>query len=67
MPNRRLTADNRSNAARGSTDPAATARQVEQAVDRALSARIPGIVRASATAARAEVVDSWQRRGGRFD
>lgn len=53
--------------ARGSTDPAATARQVEQAVDRALSARIPGIVRASATAARAEVVDSWQRRGGRFD
>ncbi len=53
--------------ARGSADPAATARQVEQAVDSALSARIPGIIRASATAARAEVVDSWQRRGGRFD
>ncbi|MBI4030841.1 MAG: hypothetical protein HY370_04135 [Proteobacteria bacterium] len=53
--------------ARGSADPAATARQVEQAVDRALSARIPGIVRTSAAAARAEVVDSWQRRGGRFD
>ncbi len=53
--------------ARGSNDPAATARQVEDAVDQALSARIPGIVRTSAAAARTQVVDSWQRRGGRFD
>lgn len=53
--------------ARGSTDPGATAAQVEQAVDRALSARVPGIIRASTTTAKAEVIDAFQRRGGRFD
>ena len=53
--------------ARGSTDPGATAAQVEQAVDRALSTRIPGIVRASSQTAKAEVIDAFQRRGGRFD
>jgi lambda family phage tail tape measure protein len=53
--------------ARGATDPAATSRQVEVAVDRALSARVPGIVRTSVSAARSEVVDMWHRRGGRFD
>ncbi len=53
--------------ARGSTDPSATAAQVEQAVDRALSARVPGIIRASSTTAKAEVIDAFQRRGGRFD
>ncbi len=53
--------------ARGATDPAATARQVEVAVDRALTARVPGIVKTSVSAARSEVVDMWHRRGGRFD
>lgn len=53
--------------ARGSNDPAATAKQVEDAVDRALSARIPGIVRTSTAAAKTQVIDAWQRRGGRFD
>jgi len=53
--------------ARGSNDPAATAKQVEEAVDRALAARIPGIVRTSTAAAKTQVIDSWQRRGGRFD
>ncbi len=53
--------------ARGSSDPAATAKQVEIAVDRALSARIPGIVRTSTAAAKTQVIDTWQRRGGRFD
>ncbi len=53
--------------ARGSSDPAATAKQVEVAVDRALSARIPGIVRTSTAAAKTQVIDTWQRRGGRFD
>ena len=53
--------------ARGSTDPQATQAQVEAAVDQALSARIPNIVKASASVARSQVVDSWQRRGGRFD
>lgn len=53
--------------ARGSADPNATAVQVEQAVDRALNARIPGIIRASSSTAKAEIIDSFQRRGGRFD
>lgn len=53
--------------ARGSSDPAATAKQVEDAVDRALAARIPGIVRTSTAAAKTQVIDQWQRRGGRFD
>lgn len=53
--------------ARGSSDPAATAKQVEDAVDRAMAARIPGIVRTSAAAAKTQVIDQWQRRGGRFD
>ena len=53
--------------ARGSTDPAATAQQVEDAVDRALTARIPGIIRTSTAAAKNQVIDTWQRRGGRFD
>lgn len=53
--------------ARGSKEPSVTAAQVEQAVNRALNARIPGIVRASSTTAKAEVIDAFQRRGGRFD
>lgn len=53
--------------ARGAVDPAATAQQVEEAVDRALSARIPGIIRTSAVTAKNQVIDTWQRRGGRFD
>lgn len=53
--------------ARGATDPGATQAQVEAAVDQALSARIPNIVKASASVARSRVVDSWQRRGGRFE
>jgi hypothetical protein len=53
--------------ARGATDPAATAAQVGFAVDKALNARIPGIVRASSANAKAEVIDTFQRRGGRFD
>jgi hypothetical protein len=53
--------------ARGSSDPGATAAQVEQAVDRALTARIPGIIRASSGVAKAEVIDTFQRRGGRLD
>lgn len=53
--------------ARGSTDPNATAAQVEQAVNRVLVSRIPGIIRASASAAKAEIIDGFQRRGGRFD
>lgn len=53
--------------ARGANDPAGTARQVETAVDRALTARMPGIIRTSVSAARSDVVDMWQRRGGRFD
>lgn len=53
--------------ARGSTDPSATAKQVEDAVERALAARIPGIVRTSTAAAKTQVIDQWQRRGGRFD
>lgn len=53
--------------ARGSSDPAATAKQVEEAVDRALAARISGIVRTSTAAAKTQVIDAWQRRGGRFD
>lgn len=53
--------------ARGASDPNATAAQVEQAVERALMARIPGIIRASTSTAKAEIIDSFQRRGGRFD
>lgn len=53
--------------ARGATDANATAAQVEQAVERALVARIPGIIRASSTTAKAEIIDAFQRRGGRFD
>ncbi len=53
--------------ARGASEPNATAAQVEQAVERALTARIPGIIRASSTTAKAEIIDSFQRRGGRLD
>ncbi len=53
--------------ARGSSDPAATSRAVERAVDEALNARIPGIVRASADVASRQVVDNYQRRGNSFD
>lgn len=53
--------------ARGAADPAATAAQVGFAVDKALNARIPGIIRASSANAKAEVIDTFQRRGGRFD
>jgi phage-related minor tail protein len=53
--------------ARGSSDPAATSAAVHQAVDEALSARIPGIVQASADLARRQVVDTYQRRGNSFD
>ena len=52
--------------ARGSEDVRATAQAVEAAVDRALTARVPGIIRASATAAEGRVVDRYQRRGGRL-
>ena len=48
--------------ARGSSDPAA----VEAAVDRALSRRVPGIVKTSVAASEAAVVNRSQRRGGRL-
>lgn len=53
--------------ARGSSDPAATAVSVKKAVDEALSARIPGIVQTSVELAHRKTVDSWQRRGSRFE
>lgn len=53
--------------ARGSTDPNATSVSVRRAVDEALSARIPGIVETSARLAHRRTVDSWQRRGSRFE
>lgn len=53
--------------ASNSTNPAATAQQVEDAVDRALSARVPGIIRTSVATAQNKVIDTWQRRGGKFD
>ena len=53
--------------ARGSTDPAGTSVSVRRAVDEALSARIPGIVETSARLAHRRTVDSWQRRGSRFE
>lgn len=53
--------------ARGSTDPAATSESVRQAVDEALNARIPGIVQTSVELAHRKTVDSWQRRGSRFE
>jgi len=53
--------------ARGSSDPAATSESVKQAVDEALSARIPGIVQTSVQLAHRKTVDSWQRRGSRFE
>lgn len=48
--------------ARGSNDPAA----VEAAVDRAMAARIPGVIKMSAAAAEASVVDRSRRRAGRM-
>lgn len=53
--------------ARGSTDPAATSESVQRAVDEALNARIPGIVQTSVELAHRKTVDSWQRRGSRFE
>lgn len=53
--------------ARGSTDPAATKASVRQAVDEALNARIPGIIKTSTEMAHRRTVDSWQRRGSRFE
>lgn len=53
--------------AHGSSDPGATSAAVQKAVDEALSARIPGIVQASADLARRQVVDTYQRRGNSFD
>ena len=53
--------------ARGSSDPATTSVSVRRAVDEALSARIPGIVETSARLAHRRTVDSWQRRGSRFE
>ena len=53
--------------ARGSTDPATTSVSVKRAVDEALSARIPGIVETSSRLAHRRTVDSWQRRGSRFE
>lgn len=53
--------------ARGSADPGATAVSVRRAVDEALSARIPGIIKASSQIAQRKVVDNYQRRGSRFD
>ena len=50
------------------TEAAATARQVEEAVDRALTARIPGIVRASATArSRSLAARSWRSQSPCID
>jgi len=53
--------------ARGSSDPATTSVSVRRAVDEALSARIPGIVETSARLAHRRTIDSWQRRGSRFE
>ncbi len=53
--------------ARGSTDPTATSVSVRKAVDEALNARIPGIIETSAQVAQRRTVDSWQRRGSRFE
>ena len=53
--------------ARGSTDPTATGVSVRKAVDEALNARIPGIIETSAQVAQRRTVDSWQRRGSRFE
>lgn len=53
--------------ARGSSDPAATRASVKQAVDEALNARIPGIIKTSTEMAHRRTVDSWQRRGSRFE
>jgi phage-related minor tail protein len=52
--------------ATGATDPEAVAARVEAAVDQALAVRLPGVVRAAAGVARAQVADDWSRRGGRF-
>ena len=41
--------------------------EVRRAIDEALSARIPGIVETSARLAHRRTVDSWQRRGSRFE
>ena len=53
--------------ARGSTDPGATSASVKKAVDEALNARIPGIIKTSTEMAHRRTVDSWQRRGSRFE
>lgn len=53
--------------ARGASDPAATSESVKRAVDQALNARIPGIVQTSVELAHRKTVDSWQRRGSRFE
>jgi lambda family phage tail tape measure protein len=52
--------------ARGATDPAAVATQVEAAVATAMARAVPGIVRSAAGTAYGAVVDQFQRRGGRF-
>ena len=53
--------------ARGSSDPSATSASVKRAVDEALSARVPGIVEASAKIAQSRTIDGYQRRGSRFE
>ena len=53
--------------ARNSANPSATSEMVKQAVDKALSARIPGIIQTSAQIAHRKTVDTWQRRGSRFE
>jgi len=52
--------------ARGTEDPETVAMRVEAAVDQALAARLPGVVKAAAGVARSQVADEWSRRGGRF-
>jgi hypothetical protein len=47
-----------------STDPAETNRQVRDAVDEALRAKVPGIVKASAAHAQASIEDKNRRRTG---
>lgn len=53
--------------ARGSQDPASTAQSVQSAVDQALTTRIPGIVKSASQLAHQKTVDTWQRRGSRFE
>lgn len=53
--------------ARNSANPSATSEMVKAAVDKALNAKIPGIVQTSAQIAHRKTVDTWQRRGSRFE